>query len=100
MKADGGSIVLSFEHIGGRLVAKGGEELKGFAIAGADKKFVWANAKIDGDKIVVSSDEVSEPAAVRYAWADNPVCNLYNEEDLPASPFRTDKWPGVTVDAR
>jgi sialate O-acetylesterase len=100
MKADGGSIVLSFDHVGGGLVAKGGEELKGFAIAGADKKFVWADAKIDGDNVVVSSDDVSEPAAVRYAWADNPVCNLYNAEGLPASPFRTDKWPGVTVDAR
>ena len=86
--------------MGGGLVAKGGEELKGFAIAGEDKKFVWAEAKIDGDKVIVSSDEIAEPVAVRYAWADNPVCNLYNEEDLPASPFRTDDWPGVTVDAR
>ena len=100
MKADGGSIVLSFDHVGGGLVAKGDETLKGFSIAGADRKFVWADAKIDGDKVVVSSDKISEPAAVRYAWADNPVCNLYNAEDLPASPFRTDKWPGVTVDAR
>jgi sialate O-acetylesterase len=100
MKVDGNSIVLSFDHVGGGLVAKGGEELKGFAIAGADKKFVWADAKIDGDTIVVSSDKVAEPAAVRYAWADNPVCNLYNAEELPASPFRTDDWPGVTVDAR
>jgi sialate O-acetylesterase len=100
MKVDGSSIILNFDHVGGGLVAKGGEELKGFAIAGADKKFVWADAKIDGDTIVVSSDKVAEPAAVRYAWADNPVCNLYNKEDLPASPFRTDDWPGVTVDAR
>jgi sialate O-acetylesterase len=100
MKVDGGSIVLKFDHIGGGLIAKGGEELKGFSIAGADKKFVWADAKIDSDKVVVSSDKVSEPAAVRYAWADNPVCNLYNAEELPASPFRTDEWPGVTVDAR
>jgi sialate O-acetylesterase len=99
MKVDGSSIVLSFDHVGGGLVAKG-EELKGFAIAGADKKFVWADAKIDGDTVVVSSDKVSEPAAVRYAWADNPVCNLYNKAELPASPFRTDDWPGVTVDAR
>jgi sialate O-acetylesterase len=100
MKVDGNSIVLSFDHVGGGLVAKDGEGLKGFAIAGKDRKFVWADAKIEGDTVVVSSDEVSEPAAVRYAWADNPVCNLYNQEDLPASPFRTDKWPGVTVDAR
>jgi sialate O-acetylesterase len=100
MKVDGNSIVLSFDHVGGGLVAKGGEELKGFSIAGADHKFVWADAKIDGDTVVVSSDKVSEPAAVRYAWADNPVCNFYNKEDLPASPFRTDEWPGVTVNAR
>jgi sialate O-acetylesterase len=97
MKVDGNSIVLSFDHVGGGLVAKGGEELKGFAIAGADKKFVWADAKIEGDTVVVSSEKVAEPVAVRYAWADNPVCNLYNKEDLPASPFRTDDWPGVTV---
>ena len=100
MKADGGRIVLSFDHVGGGLIAKGDEQLKGFSIAGADRKFVWADAKIEGDTVVVSSDKVSEPAAVRYAWADNPVCNLYNQESLPASPFRTDDWPGVTVDAR
>ena len=100
MKVDGGSIILSFDHVGGGLVAKGDEQLKGFSIAGADRKFVWADAKIDGDTVVVSSDKVSEPAAVRYAWADNPVCNFYNKEDLPASPFRTDEWPGVTVNSR
>ncbi|MBN2137543.1 MAG: hypothetical protein JW720_07035 [Sedimentisphaerales bacterium] len=100
MKADGGKIILSFDHVGGGLVAKGGGSLKGFAIAGEDKKFVWADAKIEGDKIVVSSDAVAAPAAVRYAWADNPVCNLYNAEGLPASPFRTDDWPGVTAAAQ
>jgi len=100
MKVDGGSIILSFDHVGGGIVAKGDETLKGFSIAGADHKFVWADAKIDGDTVVVSSDKVPEPAAARYAWADNPVCNFYNKEDLPASPFRTDEWPGVTVDAR
>jgi sialate O-acetylesterase len=91
------AIILSFDHVGGGLVAKGGESLKGFAIAGADHKFVWADAKIEGDKIVVSSDKVADPTAVRYAWADNPVCNLYNKAGLPASPFRTDTWPGVTA---
>jgi sialate O-acetylesterase len=96
MKVEGGAIRLSFEHRGGGLVAKGGD-LVGFAIAGADKKFVWAKAKIDGDTVVVSSDQVAGPAAVRYAWADNPKCNLYNKEGLPASPFRTDDWPGVTA---
>jgi sialate O-acetylesterase len=98
MKIEGEKIILRFDHVGGGLVAGPDEPLKGFAIAGADRKFVWAEAKIDGDSVVVSSDEVSTPVAVRYAWADNPVCNLYNEEGLPASPFRTDDWPGITVD--
>jgi len=100
MKVEGGKIRLSFDQAGGGLVARGGEALKGFAIAGADRKFVWADAKIDGNTVVVSSDDVANPVAVRYAWADNPVCNLYNKENLPASPFRTDDWPGLTVDAR
>jgi len=99
MERKGKNIVLHFDHVDGGLVAKGGE-LKGFAIAGKDRKFVWADAKIEGDTVVVSSAEVSRPAAVRYAWADNPVCNLYNEAGLPASPFRTDAWPGVTADAQ
>jgi len=67
-------------------------ELKGFAIAGADKNFVWAKAEIDGNDVVVSSDQVASPVAVRYGWANNPPCNLYNKEGLPASPFRTDDW--------
>jgi len=91
MKIDGGKIRLSFKHIGGGLVAKDGD-LKGFAIAGEDRKFVWADAKIDGESIVVSSPQVAAPVAVRYAWADNPECNLYNEAGLPAVPFRTDDW--------
>jgi sialate O-acetylesterase len=97
IKVEGNQARLSFSHVGGGLVAQGGETLKGFAIAGADKKFVWADAKIDGDSIVVSSSAVPQPAAVRYAWADNPECNLYNKEGLPASPFRTDDWvrPGA-----
>ncbi len=91
VKIDGNKIVISFTNIGSGLIAKGGGELKYFAIAGADKKFVWANAKIEGNKVVVSSDAVSNPVAVRYAWADNPEgANLYNKEGLPASPFRTD----------
>jgi sialate O-acetylesterase len=98
MRTKGNKIILEFEHVGGGLIAKGGEPLKGFAVAGADRKFVLADAKIDGDTVVISSGKVSEPVAVRYAWANNPVCNLYNKEDLPASPFRTDDWPGITVD--
>jgi len=100
MEVEGDKVVLGFSHTGGGLVAEGGGQLKGFAVAGADKKFVWADAKIEGDTVVVGSDKVSEPVAVRYAWADNPVCNLYNKEGLPASPFRTDDWPGVTVEEK
>jgi sialate O-acetylesterase len=62
-----------------------------FAIAGADKKYVWSNAKIDGDTVIVWSDQISNPVSVRYAWADNPEgANLYNKKGLPASPFETD----------
>ncbi|MFC6859478.1 sialate O-acetylesterase [Zunongwangia atlantica] len=87
------SIILNFDHVGSGLKTKNAEELKGFAIAGSDKKFVWAIAKIEGDKVIVYSPKVDHPVAVRYAWADNPQnANLYNEEDLPASPFRTDDW--------
>lgn len=92
MKTKGKKIVLSFDHVDGGLVAKDGE-LQEFAIAGADGNFVWAKAKIRGKKIVVWSDEISDPVAVRYAWADNPdEANLYNEAGFPASPFRTDNW--------
>jgi sialate O-acetylesterase len=96
MKVEGDKVQLQFSHLGGGLEARGGE-LKGFAIAGADRKFVWADARIDGDSVVVSSPQVKQPVAVRYAWANNPVCNLYNKTDLPAVPFRTDTWPGVTA---
>ncbi len=91
MKVDGNKVVISFKHVGGGLVAKG-DKLAGFAIAGEDRKFAWAEAKIEGDKIVVSCDQVAKPVSVRYAWADNPDCNLYNKEGIPASPFRTDNW--------
>ena len=89
---EGNKITISFSNVGSGLIANDGEELSEFAIAGADKKFIWAKAKIDGDKIVVWNDNVANPMYVRYAWADNPVNpNLYNKEGLPASPFRTDK---------
>jgi sialate O-acetylesterase len=89
-------IRVQFKHIDGGLRTSDGAPLKGFAIAGADRKFVWANASVAGDAVVVWSKDVARPVAVRYAWADNPVCNLYNSAGLPASPFRTDDWPGVT----
>mgnify|MGYP000103161848 CR=1 FL=1 len=95
MSVRDGQIRLEFNHVGSGLMAKGGEPLKGFAIAGADRKFVWADAKIDGDAVVVSARDVAAPAAVRYSWANNPIGNLYNKEGLPASPFRTDDWPAA-----
>lgn len=93
----GDKIILSFDHVDGGLKSGDGGELKGFAIAGRDHKFHWAKAEIVGDRIVVSAPEaVPYPVAVRYAWADNPACNLYNGAGLPASPFRTDDWRGLT----
>lgn len=90
-KVEGNHIVISFANTGSGLIAKDGGELSQFAIAGADKKFVWATAVISGDKVIVSSPDVPQPVYVRYAWADNPEgANLYNKEDLPASPFETD----------
>ncbi|MBN2425138.1 MAG: beta galactosidase jelly roll domain-containing protein [Calditrichaceae bacterium] len=93
MHIKNGKIIVSFSNIGSGLVAKDQKELKHFAIAGKDKKFVQAFAKIEKDKVIVWSDAVPEPVAVRYAWADNPQgANLYNKEGLPASPFKTDDW--------
>ena len=111
MKVEGGKVVLSFDHLGSGLMIGppegaitagpdqapkvGAEKLVGFAVAGADGKFVWADAKIVGDTVVVGSPEVEKPVAVRYGWDNDPACNLYNKEGLPASPFRTDNWkPG------
>jgi len=91
----GDRIEIAFDHVGDGLVARdpAGVSLRGFAIAGADRRFVWANAKIEGDRVVVWSPEVTAPVAVRYAWADNPAgANLYNRSGLPAAPFRTDSW--------
>jgi sialate O-acetylesterase len=92
MKIEGNKIRLNFKHTGTGMMSKS-EKLTGFAIAGEDRKFVWADAQIDGNSILVSSPEVANPVAVRYGWANNPDCNLYNKEGLPASPFRTDDWP-------
>jgi sialate O-acetylesterase len=93
MAVEGGKVRLKFKHVGGGLMLGGpqpGDKLRGFAIAAADGKFVWADATIEGDAVVVRNDKVTAPAAVRYDWADNPDGNLYNQEGLPASPFRTD----------
>ena len=90
-----GKATLSFDNVGGGLEARGGA-LSGFSIAGEDREFVWANAVIEGDKVVVSDPAVSKPVAVRYGWADYPVVNLWNKDGLPASPYRTDDFPMVT----
>ena len=93
MKVSGNAIRVKFSHLGGGLVAKDGP-LKWFTIAGADGKFVPAEARIEGHTVVVTSPTVSAPAAVRYAWDNYPEgCNLYNAAGLPAAPFRTDRWP-------
>ena len=93
----GGRATLAFAHVGNGLVVKG-DRLTGFAVAGPDRKFVWADAQISGkDKVIVSSPGVSEPVAVRYGWADYPVVNLFSQFGLPASPFRTDDFPLTTA---
>jgi sialate O-acetylesterase len=96
MQIDAGKIIVAFDHIYEGLKTSDGGKLKGFAIAGEDKKFVWADAEVVEGKLVVSSPKVKNPVAVRYAWSPNPECNLVNSVNLPASPFRTDKWKGVT----
>lgn len=95
-KVEGKQIALNFGNTENGLKISNGEELKGFAIAGADKKFYWAKATVKGNQIIVSSSEVANPVAVRYAWGNNPVCNLVSNSGLPASPFRTDTWQGIT----
>jgi len=120
-KIEGGKVRLRFTRTDGGLVAKPlpatydedalagltsplvpnspDSEVEGFAICGKDRKWFWADAKIDGETVVVWSDKVPNPVAVRYAWADNPTCNLYNGAGLPASPFRTDDFPAITLNA-
>ncbi|HEX8202178.1 MAG TPA: sialate O-acetylesterase [Isosphaeraceae bacterium] len=101
MVRDDNRVIVSFDHVGGGLNAFDVPEVRGFAVAAGDRHFVRAQARILAkDRVEVWSDEVSDPVAVRYAWADNPVCNLYSQEGLPATPFRTDDWPGVTAEAK
>jgi len=96
VKFDGSRAILSFDHVGKGLEARDGV-LKGFALCGEDRKFVWADAEIAGDTVVVRSPQVARPVAVRYGWADCPVVNLWNKDGLPASPFRTDDFPLLTA---
>jgi sialate O-acetylesterase len=120
-KIQAGKVILTFDHVGGGLVTKGivptlprknkdgsvsaawrvtegsiDGPLVGFTICGKDNVFQTAFAEIVGDTVVVSCSKVDEPIAVRYGWANHPICNLYNREGLPASPFRTDTFPGIT----
>ena len=87
---EGDKVRVKFNHVGKGLMVKDGGCLKGFAICGEERKYVWAEAMIEDDTVVMRSTTVSRPTAVRYAWADNPTCNLYNKEGLPASPFSTE----------
>ena len=101
MEKQGDKILLTFDDVGGGLRAVDSKELQGFAIAGPNRKWHWADAEpIAKDRLAVHSDAVPDPVAVRYAWADNPVCNVYSEEGLPLTPFRTDDWPGITINKR
>lgn len=94
---EGSKIRIHFGYVGEGLMTKDDDPVKGFAIAGQNCKFVWAQAEIEGDTVVVWNNRVLNPIAVRYAWGDDPECNLYNKAGLPASPFRTDHWPGITA---
>ena len=122
LKVEGNKAILTFKNTNGGLVARPLEatyviksktnetaplvrnspasQLEGFAVCGQDRKWFWADSKIDGDTVIVTSDKVSAPVAVRYAWADNPTCNLGNGAGFPASPFRTDDFPGKTVNVK
>lgn len=101
MNKSGDKITLTFDHVGSGWRPFDVPHPVGFAIAGEDRRFVKAKAEIQQDgSIVVSSDQVGDPVAVRYGWADNPVVNMYNNAGLPLTPFRTDDWPGVTADAK
>ncbi len=100
MSVNGSKVTLTFTNVGGGLMSKDGLPLSGFAVAGPDRKFHWAQARISRSTVIVSSDAVENPVAVRYGWADNPAVSLYNAAGLPAGPFRTDNWPGITVNNR
>jgi sialate O-acetylesterase len=98
METRDGKVLLTFDHVGQGLYSFDVREPLGFAVAGEDRRFVWARARIVGtNQVEVASAEVPNPVAVRYAWAQNPVCTLQSREGLPANPFRTDDWPGVTA---
>ncbi|MCC6682763.1 MAG: sialate O-acetylesterase [Phycisphaeraceae bacterium] len=97
---NGPQVRVTFEHAAGGLVNTAEGPLQGFAVAGEDRVFHWAEASIDGDSVILQSKDVPRPVAVRYAWADNPAATLANGAGLPTAPFRSDDWPGLTIDAR
>lgn len=99
MEIDGNTAIVSFDNMGSGFYLKNKYGyVNGFTVAGADKVFHWAKAQISGDKIILTCDQVAKPVAIRYGWANNPEdLNLYNLESLPAVPFRTDAWPGITI---
>lgn len=101
MAVSDGKAIITFKNVGTGLRAFDVADPVGFAVAGNDKKFVWAKAKLVGpDRVEVWADDIKDPVSVRYGWADNPKVNLYSKEGLPATPFRTDDWPGVTAEAK
>jgi sialate O-acetylesterase len=89
---EGNQAIVTFDNIGSGLTVKDGGELKGFALAGSERKFFWAKGEIQGERVILTSKDVNQPIAIRYAWANNPIGNLYNKEGLPAFPFRSDNW--------
>ena len=98
MEVQGNKVILTFEHVGSGLYAFDTESPMGFTVAGSDEKFLWAKAKIiNANQVEVWNDRIRNPAAVRYAWTNNPICNMYNRDGLPMTPFRTDNWPRVTA---
>lgn len=100
-EAQDGKMLVTLKDVEGNLRAVDAGEVQGFAVAGEDRRWHEAQAKITGaNTLEVWSDAVASPVAVRYAWADNPVCNLYTSNGLPVTPFRSDDWPGTTADAR
>ena len=89
---EGNKAIISFDQIGSGLMVKDGSELAGFALAGSDREFFWATGEIKDNRVILSSKQVNQPIAVRYAWANNPIGNLYNKEGFPTFPFRSDNW--------
>lgn len=100
MSANGNKVTVTFTHTGRGLTTQDGLPAAGFAIAGRDRIFHWADARVQGNAVVLTSPKVDAPIAVRYGWADNPHVNLVNSAGLPACPFRTDIWQGVTINNR